>query len=372
MASTSKTLVADIKTIGDSISKEILKDGIPCPDRCTDLITSLASICAENKITISILEETMIGKSLTKANKSFKRQKRTSDATEADKWQNCISQSDKILLTLKEQVSNEHNEKKAAKTAAAKRMSLEPGLPKNATVYKSRLESQKKEMYKNPPVLPPPTIPIEDEFVALPKRDKKTGEFTFTVGEGENISDVLKSFHPNRSPEEILRAGAFGGTYFRSIASAVTNIKYKPSDVLRDTLKPEWIKGLNASKVLTSSTYVPSVNKFRVKCGGSLGMWESSGWISDSDPYGWFQWYCRFYQGRRCGDDGRQISRWMKSVGEKGRFRSQLCNKIFAAGGFSHVSDVKISPVIRQTLLHWGLEITEDILRKHGKRVGKL
>merc|ERR1712025_882347 len=77
-----------------------------------------------------------------------------------------------------------------------------------------------------------------------------------------------------------------------------------------------------------SQVYRKHINKYGVKCGGSLGMWESSGWISDSDPYGWFQWYCRFYNGRRCEDDSRQISRWLKSAGAKGRFRSQLCNKI--------------------------------------------
>mmetsp|Transcript_22066 Transcript_22066/g.51900 ORF Transcript_22066/g.51900 Transcript_22066/m.51900 type:complete len:124 (-) Transcript_22066:95-466(-) len=120
---------------------------------------------------------------------------------------------------------------------------------------------------------------------------------------------------------------------------------------------------------LTSSTYRNNINKYRVKCGGSLGMWESSGWIVDVDPYGWYQWYCRFYQGRRCSDDARQISRWLKSAGPKGRFRSQLCNKILAAA--ARHDDVSISPVIRQTLLHWGLEITPEVLEKHIKRVGK-
>jgi hypothetical protein len=59
----------------------------------------------------------------------------------------------------------------------------------------------------------------------------------------------------------------------------------------------------------------------------------------------------------------------MKSAGPKGRFRSQLCNKILAAR--AKFGDRTISPVIRQTLLHWGLEITPEILEKHRKRVGK-
>jgi hypothetical protein len=56
----------------------------------------------------------------------------------------------------------------------------------------------------------------------------------------------------------------------------------------------------------------------------------------------------------------------MKSAGVKGRFRSQLCNKIIAAG--ARAEDARISPVIRQTLLHWGLEITEHVLEMHRKR----
>lgn len=189
---------------------------------------------------------------------------------------------------------------------------------------------------------------------------------TFCYGEDTSISPLLRDFHPNRTPEEVLRAGSFGGTYFRPIISAVTNIKYTPSSVLDNTVQPEWISGLDKSTMLTSSTYRPQINKYGVKCGGSLGMWESSGWISEVDPYGWFQWYCRFYSGRRCSDDSRQIGRWAKSAGVKGRFRSQICNKIIAAG--TTAGDARISPVIRQTLLHWGLEITEHCLEKHRKR----
>lgn len=167
---------------------------------------------------------------------------------------------------------------------------------------------------------------------------------------------------------DVMRAGSFGGTYFRSIVSAVTNVRYSGQEVLKDTCPKEWISGIPLSN-LTSMNYRPAVNKYGVKCGGSLGMWESSGWIVDSDPYGWFQWYCRFYQGRRCSDDARQISRWCKSAGPKGRFRSQLCNKILNAN--TKCDDRSISPVIRQTLLHWGLEITPDVLAKHRKRTGR-
>ena len=50
--------------------------------------------------------------------------------------------------------------------------------------------------------------------------------------------------------------------------------------------------------MIYSSLYDESVNTYKVKCGGSLEMWETSGWIVEQDPYGWFMWYCRFYLGR--------------------------------------------------------------------------
>ena len=157
------------------------------------------------------------------------------------------------------------------------------GLPQSVSEYNTRLNRQKKELYKNPPVLPPDHVTIEEEKCPLPKRDKKTGMLTFVCGKDKSIQKLLQDFRPNRTPEEVMRAGAFGGTYFRPITSAVTNIHYNSNDVLRDSVDPKWIEGLDKKLMLTSSKYNTAVNKYGVKCGGSLGMWESSGWISDSD-----------------------------------------------------------------------------------------
>ena len=70
----------------------------------------------------------------------------------------------------------------------------------------------------------------------------------------------------------------------------------------------------------------------QVKCGASLEEWESSGWMHKQDPYGWFQWYCRFYQGRRTKDDVRQVGRWSKCAGPKGRWKNNLISKCAKAG----------------------------------------
>jgi hypothetical protein len=350
----------DIEQLSQSLRKEIVdKKDEPDLERSRDLIQALAT---QKTMSTSILRTTGIGKTLTKCVKTLQRHRRTS--THKETLDELIQSGESLLGKWKAAVDAE--DKKARKEKQEKEDKAE-GLPETVSSYHSRLNKQKKELYKNPPVLPPGHISIETERVDLPKRDKKMGQLTFVCGNDKSIQKVLQDFHPNRTPEEVLRSGSFGGTYFRSISSAVTNVAYKCSDVLRDSVDPAWIEGLDKKRMLTSSTYQPAVNKFGVKCGGSLGMWESSGWISDSDPYGWFQWYCRFYQGRRCSDDLRQIQRWAKSAGPKGRFRSQLCNKILAA--HTTCDDASISPVIRQTMLHWGLAITEDVLERHRKRV---
>ena len=97
-----------------------------------------------------------------------------------------------------------------------------------------------------------------------------------------------------------------------------------------------------------------NVNKYGVKCGTSLRFWENKGWINKIDPYGWFQWYFRYWLGRRSKDVKRQIDRWKKIVS---RFSGKLLKMIRDAGG--KFDDYSISPKIRQILLHWGYELTE-------------
>jgi hypothetical protein len=152
----------------------------------------------------------------------------------------------------------------------------EEGLPFSTGAYLSRLKQQKKELYKNPPVLPPPRVIIEDEYVALPSRDEMSGCLTFPCGNDSSLKALLEDFHPTQAPEEVLRGGSFGGTYFRTIVSAVTNKRYAGIEALKDTVPDEWIKGLNKTTMFTSDIYRKEVNKFGTKCGGSLGMWEVS------------------------------------------------------------------------------------------------
>lgn len=163
-------------------------------------------------------------------------------------------------------------------------------------------------------------------------------------------------FRPNLSPDQIFRAGAFGGTYYRPITSKSAKRSF-PVGVYRE-FPPDWFDGIDVSRAVASGTYRKEVNKYGVKSGNDLDFWENKGWMRSQDPYGWFQWYCRFYLGRRSDDDNRQVSRWVKAIGDKGRWRTFLVGQCVKKG--AAWDDASASPVTRQTLLHWGYELTES------------
>ncbi|XP_060070468.1 uncharacterized protein LOC132550424 isoform X1 [Ylistrum balloti] len=174
-------------------------------------------------------------------------------------------------------------------------------------------------------------------------------------------------FRPNLTPKEVLQAGSFGGTYFRSIRSGATGKSYSGTEVYKE-LPCDWFEGLNIAKQVTSASYRTEVNTYKVKCGGSLDMWEESGWIHKQDPYGWFQWYCRFYQGRRTSDDERQVGRWLRCAGVTGRWRNNLISKCVKTG--CSYDNKAVSPVVRQTLQHWAYKLNSDDFNAYVKKKG--
>ena len=158
-------------------------------------------------------------------------------------------------------------------------------------------------------------------------------------------------FTPNITPIEVIKKGAFGGTYFRNIYSGINDKCYKSSWNEIDELK-------NIDQKYYCSNYRDaSVNKYGVKCGNSLRFWENKEWIHSIDSYGWFQWYFRYWLGRRSIDDKRQIARWKGIIT---RFKGKLVKMIKEAN--SRFGDYSISPKIRQILLHWCYELTESDL----------
>ena len=92
-----------------------------------------------------------------------------------------------------------------------------------------------------------------------------------------------KEFKPNKTPRQVLREGSFGGTYFRPIYSSITKRKYTSREVIKEYPK-SWFQGIDIDKMITSSKYNKNVNKYNVKCGSTLEMWENSGWIVEQDP----------------------------------------------------------------------------------------
>ena len=155
-------------------------------------------------------------------------------------------------------------------------------------------------------------------------------------------------FGANRTPIEVTKEGAFGGTYFRDIYSGINGKWYrklwKEFDQLKDI----------DNSYYCSDYYDVSGNKHGVKCGTSLRFCENKGWSNEIDPYRWFQWYFRYWLGRKSKDDEKQINRWKKIMS---RFKGKLVKIIKDAG--SKFDDYSILPKIRQILLHWGYELTE-------------
>ena len=98
-------------------------------------------------------------------------------------------------------------------------------------------------------------------------------------------------FRPELTPAQMLRLGVFGGKYMTDC---------------RKEFPAAWFKQAK----LSPERQDPKLNYFGVHASQPLSVWRRKGWIYPEDPRGWFQWYCRYYMGRRCPDDARQVHRW--------------------------------------------------------------
>ena len=164
-------------------------------------------------------------------------------------------------------------------------------------------------------------------------------------------------FTPNLSPKEIFELGSFidQGGYFRPIYSGVLGI-----ELSNQHKEFSFLKKIPEHLLINPDRKYKELNNYGVTCGSSLEDWESKSWIHEQDPYGWVQWYCRFYGGRRTDDDERQIKRWLNLAGPNGRFKKTLINKLKREN--KSFDDRSVSPVIRQTLQHWGIKLTKKDL----------
>jgi len=133
-------------------------------------------------------------------------------------------------------------------------------------------------------------------------------------------------FTPQLTPPEMLELGVFGGKYMTDC---------------RAEFPAEWFDRAKLSPRRSD----PALSFFGVAASKSLTYWREKGWIHPDDPRGWFQWYCRYYMGRRFEDDERQIGRWRAMR----RHVAQIQKNCYPG-------DLDCRPRQRQALLHWAYD----------------
>jgi hypothetical protein len=138
--------------------------------------------------------------------------------------------------------------------------------------------------------------------------------------------DFHPDFRPELTPIDMLRIGVFGGKYMTDCTTEF------PDD---------WFEHAK----LCHERHDASLNCFGVNASQPLSEWRAKGWIHDDDPRGWFQWYCRYYMGRRHADDERQIRRWKAVTRHLAQIRKNCVR-----------GDLMCRPRQRQALLHWAYD----------------
>lgn len=136
-------------------------------------------------------------------------------------------------------------------------------------------------------------------------------------------------FTPDLTPQHMLEMGVFGGHYFEGEYTEFPE---------------EWFKNARISDV-----HDPKSNFFEIDASQSREEWQRKGWMYDDDPRGWFQWYCRYYMGRRLPEeDTRQIKRW-----------KAIRRHVAQVKKFCHPGDLWCRRRQRQALLHWAYDSTK-------------
>jgi hypothetical protein len=147
--------------------------------------------------------------------------------------------------------------------------------------------------------------------------------YVLTEPMGENFHP---DFLPQLTPKQMLELGVFGGRYMTDCAAEY------PAD---------WFENAR----LCPRRHDPELNYFGVNASQPLSVWRANGWIYPEDPRGWFQWYCRYFLGRRCPDDERQIRRW-RAIRRHVAQVAKNCPP----------GDLNCRRKQRQALLHWAYD----------------
>lgn len=159
--------------------------------------------------------------------------------------------------------------------------------------------------------------------ITVNDRMQRRYRYTLMAPMGKNFDPT---FRPELSPRQMLALGVFGGRY------------------MTDT-KKEFPKEWFTKAKLSPKRADCSLNYFGVCAGQPLSVWRKKKWLHKDDPRGWFQWYCRYYMGRRHEDDARQIKRWRSFARHLAQVK-KYCKK----------GDTTCRPRQRQALLQWGYD----------------
>jgi hypothetical protein len=175
---------------------------------------------------------------------------------------------------------------------------------------------------------------VDDEIVANNRMDK--GVYKYELSEPIGKFD-RSEFNPVYSPQEMLEQGVFEGRYL--------------NDCILEFPK-EWFETALADGKLSPEETDVRCNRFKIKSRQSLKVWKENGWIYGDDNRGWFQWYCRYWLGRREPEtDEKQIKRWKAFKRHYGQVAKNC-------------PDINCRPKQRQALLQWSWDA--DVVNEVG------
>ncbi len=164
------------------------------------------------------------------------------------------------------------------------------------------------------------------KIISVKNKMQRGYKYELTARSGR---DFDPRFKPDLTPKAMLALGVFGGRYMRDCRA-----EYPASWFATAKLYPPGQPG-----------HDKKLNFFGVDASQPLSVWQKKGWIRAQDPRGWFEWYCRYFMGRRSADDDRQIRRWLAMR----RHIAQVARNCRAG-------DLACRPRQRQALLHWAYD----------------
>jgi hypothetical protein len=165
------------------------------------------------------------------------------------------------------------------------------------------------------------------KIITVSDKMQKGYKYICTAPVGKNFAPEFK---PDLTPKQMLELGVFGGRYCRDCQKEFPTAWFKKAKLFTPGL-PGHDKKLNY---------------FGVDASQPLEVWQKKGWIHKDDPRGWFQWYCRYYLGRRLPkEDTKQIKRWKAMARHIAQIRYNC-----------RPGDEFCRPRQRQALLHWAYD----------------